>query len=197
MCWLILVYKKVNFCPPPLLTSVILFLKHTDLCMYIFVYFYFCCSEVVSMKFDTSCRQINHLPVGRQMFFKCLWQDFVILFFKFQMQCFILFFFFNYHFLRLEKYEDESKLLTLELRNKSAELGKIYRRKKTKLGNKKRFLLFFENRLSLLLGKMVLEDRVPVRNAWICFAHLTPCSLSVWQSLWLSTVKQQLCADLQ
>lgn len=60
------------------------------------------------------------------------------------MQCFILLFFFNYHFLRLEKYEDESKLLTLELKNKSAELGKICKKKKTKLGNKNAFCCFLK-----------------------------------------------------
>lgn len=66
------VYKKVNFCPLAL-TFIILFLRNTDLCMYIFAYFYVCCSEVVKVKFDTCCRQIRHLPVERQMFLKCLW----------------------------------------------------------------------------------------------------------------------------
>lgn len=52
-------------------------------------------------------------------------------------------FFFNYHFLRLEKYEDEFKLLTLELRNKSAELGRVCRKKENELGSNKNVFCCF------------------------------------------------------
>lgn len=51
----------------------------------------------------------------------------------------------NYNFLRLKKYEEESKLLTLELTNKSAELGKIYRKKENELhSNKNVFFCFLK-----------------------------------------------------
>lgn len=46
---------------------------------------------------------------------------------------------------RLEKHEDESKLLTLELQNKSAELGKACRKAENELGsNKNVFCCFLE-----------------------------------------------------
>lgn len=63
------------------------------------------------------------------------------------MQCFVLCIqgFLNCHFLRLEKHEDESKLLTLELQNKSAELGKACRKAENELGsNKNVFCCFLE-----------------------------------------------------
>lgn len=51
----------------------------------------------------------------------------------------------NYHFLRSKKYEDESKLVTLELQKKSAELGKACRKAENELGSKKNvFCCFLE-----------------------------------------------------
>lgn len=47
------------------------------------------------------------------------------------------FFFLNYHFLRSKKHEDESKLLSLELQNRSAELGKALRKAENELGRNK------------------------------------------------------------
>lgn len=50
--------------------------------------------------------------------------------------------FFNYPFLRLKKSEDEAELLATELRNKSAELGKICRKKENELTIKHVFCYF-------------------------------------------------------
>lgn len=53
--------------------------------------------------------------------------------------------FLNYNFLRSKKSEDESKLLTLELQKKAAELGRACRKAADELGsNKNVFCCFLE-----------------------------------------------------